>query len=369
MTDPQTADTPRALTGPELLTIQNDFLAFAMASGANVQDQPGYAASAAVTNGFISGIAQSAPINKALRQGTIGTAALAAYIVNMLGIPVLDDGNLTEFVTNFTNALGGGKLRVRLQANTNLYVNASTGSDTTGNGSASAPWQTLQHAYNQIQDNWDMNGYSLTVNCTGAFTAGLLADGLCVGQTGPRSLIFNGVSGASVTVGAAQYGCFEAADNGQIQNFVLSNTNAAAYCVRAAGGYLVVGAGITFAASAGVHVQAIGFGLIWFDQNFTITGGAQVFFSVTINGVISMSPGGNIITCTISGTPNFSNAFVVCDTNSTWSGVYTLMVFSGAATGVRYKALNNGVIWTNGASTTYFPGNAAGTTTAGGQYV
>jgi hypothetical protein len=44
--------------------------------------------------------------------------------------------------------------------------------------------------------------------------------------------------------------------------------------------------------------------------------------------------------------------------------------FAGAAaTGSRYAITANGVVYTSGAATTYLPGNTAGSTGTGGQYV
>jgi hypothetical protein len=43
--------------------------------------------------------------------------------------------------------------------------------------------------------------------------------------------------------------------------------------------------------------------------------------------------------------------------------------FSGAATGVRYDSQSNSVIFTGGGGPTALPGDAAGTTATGGQYI
>jgi hypothetical protein len=71
-------------------------------------------------------------------------------------------------------------------------------------------------------------------------------------------------------------------------------------------------------------------------------------------------------TITITGTPAFTGEFALarrvaaiqCNGNT----------FSGSATGVRYLADNNGVIFTNGGGATYLPGDSAGSTASGGQY-
>lgn len=73
------------------------------------------------------------------------------------------------------------------------------------------------------------------------------------------------------------------------------------------------------------------------------------------------------ITVTLSGTPAFSVAFATASR----AGVVQVNAntYSGSATGTRYAASTNGVIFTNtGGSATYLPGNGAGTTATGGQY-
>jgi hypothetical protein len=82
-----------------------DFIPFATAPGANVQDQAGYAASGPVATGFTSGIAQSAPINKSIRQPTFGVAALFNWVIGKSGQNQPDDGNLTYAVANINSAI------------------------------------------------------------------------------------------------------------------------------------------------------------------------------------------------------------------------------------------------------------------------
>jgi hypothetical protein len=67
----------------------------------------------------------------------------------------------------------------------------------------------------------------------------------------------------------------------------------------------------------------------------------------------------------LTGSPNFSGAFVYAGDGYIDAPNNT---FSGAATGKRYDSQLNGVIYTRGASTSYFPGSVAGTTATGAQY-
>jgi hypothetical protein len=93
-----------------------DFFPFATDGDANVLSQSDYAALAAVATGFGGGgatVANSAQFNKAIRQGSIGTATLARLIGAALAIDVLDDGTTKEadlklaiqkFVTDYNYA-------------------------------------------------------------------------------------------------------------------------------------------------------------------------------------------------------------------------------------------------------------------------
>ena len=81
---------------------ESDFLPFAVGDGANVIDQPTYVAAETtwVASGFEVGTAISDQLNKVWRQSSFVAAGVAGMMLNVLNINILDDGNLTEFVTN-----------------------------------------------------------------------------------------------------------------------------------------------------------------------------------------------------------------------------------------------------------------------------
>ncbi|EKD7755881.1 hypothetical protein OSG00_000662 [Shigella sonnei] len=89
---------------------KNDFKPFATGAGANVTSQAEWEALAALTSGFQAGKASSAQVNKALRQGTFVASALAQFISNKLAADVIDDGDLSGFVTDFINAISAQSL-------------------------------------------------------------------------------------------------------------------------------------------------------------------------------------------------------------------------------------------------------------------
>ena len=75
---------------------RNEFLPFATRSTANVVEQDEYADSAFVKDGFVSGLAKSAEINKAIRQSTSIASSVAQFIADGSGDDVLDDGDIVK---------------------------------------------------------------------------------------------------------------------------------------------------------------------------------------------------------------------------------------------------------------------------------
>lgn len=71
-------------------------------------------------------------------------------------------------------------------------------------------------------------------------------------------------------------------------------------------------------------------------------------------------------TITVSGTPAYANAFAVAEAAG---NIDFYAQPTGAATGKRYSASLNGIINTYGGGANYLPGDVAGTTASGGQYV
>jgi len=85
---------------------KNDFKAFATGAGANVLSQSDWETLPALPTGFQAGKAASAQVNKAIRQTSFIAAALAQYTANKTGQDVLDDGDVTGFVTKMSTAFG-----------------------------------------------------------------------------------------------------------------------------------------------------------------------------------------------------------------------------------------------------------------------
>jgi len=119
---------------------------------------------------------------------------------------------------------------------------------------------------------------------------------------------------------------------------------------------------IDFGACAGAHIICGNGAFVEAIGNYSISGGALRHLQSNPAGQINVAGK----TVTITGTPAFSSAFAL-----TVFGYMNVSgdTWSGAATGPRYSSSLNGIINTGGGGANYLPGNAAGSTATGGQYV
>jgi len=352
------------------MTVENDFLVWA-AAGGNVQSQAAYEANSALANGFVTGIAPSAPFNKIWRQATIISAMIAKFIVDQTGQPAIDDGTIATLEANFIAAIGA-TVRTKLLAAGNVYVNNSTGNDVTGNGTSGLPWATQQHAANVVQSSYDLNGQVMTINVeagTGTYTAGVQLSGPIVGSTGPGSLIIKGASSGTTAVSIGSGNCFVATNGAQftVNGFTLTASgsgNVGNAIVAESGTQVAIGSDIVFGVCGNNHISAQNAGQVT-GSSYSITGGALAHWNES-KGIIVVGGG----TITLTGTPAFSVTFA----NGALGGLIESVgeTFTGSATtpsNVRYNVALNSVIYTNGQAGTYFPGTGTtGATATGGQY-
>jgi len=257
----------------------------------------------------------------------------------------------------------GTNIREVLTADRTYYVRTD-GSDS-NNGLANTSggaWLTLQKAMDVVAATLDFGGYTVTIQIgDGTYTAGLTIKA-CVGMAGPGSLIFQGNSGATsnVVISTTSAGCVLASGGvmATLQYLKLQTTTAGTAITCSYGAQLNL-TKINFGACANYGILCFGGGRVLVNAgNFTISGAmGSGFIYCAISGLIGMESVGTI---TISGTPNLT-VFAALDTlgNLRING----NTFSGSATGSRYSVSSGAVIFTNGAGTTYLPGNSAGTGT------
>lgn len=253
-------------------------------------------------------------------------------------------------------------LRNRLTADLTLYV-STTGSDANNGLTAVTPFATIQHAYDVLQQDYDLNGFQATIQLAdGTYTSGLSAVKPIFGG----SLLINGnaVSPGNVIISTTSASCVVNSSGTivSVQNFKCQTTTAGSCLIAAAFSTINITGPIIFGACAGIHLSAA-LGIINVQANYTVNGTATVHWSANDGGRLYC----NNRVVTLSGTPAFSiYSAQAYDSGLIYSNGSS---FVGAATGVRYNVVANGVINTAGSGASYLPGNSAGSASTGGQYV
>ncbi len=235
-----------------------------------------------------------------------------------------------------------------------IYVDQSVA--TTGIGSSASPYKTIAEAIDALQD-MDGFGYTVVISmAAGTYSEAVLIDTRSAGS-GNWRIIMQPTSGTvTLTGGITVTGpCYVI-----LQNFTVT-TKGITSSVNA---YVGVN-NITFGAATGqAHLVAAFGGALEIQANYSITGGAAVH--------VQADRGGRIVgasrTVTLTGTPAFSNVFALASMAGSLID-FGGSTFTGSATGVRYSATALGLINTNGGGASFLPGNSAGSTTGGGQYV
>lgn len=258
--------------------------------------------------------------------------------------------------------------RVKFTADTTIYVDSSSGNDTTGDGSQNAPFASLQHARDYAQRNLDLAGFKLTYNCNGSF-GGLTCAGALVGQKSPIQEEFSFTQGSSITNTAsggngilAFYGAM--INIRQPQNsFTITANNA---CLNAStGGFINVQDNISLVGnSSNTYGLLTAWGGYIITNGLTISGNFYSFVSAQ-GGMIQLNPNNTVnipnnITFSKATMWAYAGGVIGCN-GQTWN-------LGGTVTGKRYVSELNGMIAT-GSGENYLPGSIAGEKLSGGQYI
>jgi len=257
-----------------------------------------------------------------------------------------------------------GGAREILAANRTYYVRSDGSDSNTGLvNDAGGAFLTIQKALDVVA-TLDTATFSVTVQvANGTWTEALiLKQPIGVGAltlrgdtTTPTNVVLSRTSGTVLTnVGSVQW---------TVAGFQVTTTGSTNGVRARYGGTLITLGNMDFAACGGAHIMATEGGTIVNQStNYTISGAAVRHWWAESQGMIIVSGR----TITISGTPAFSGHFAT----GTLGGILSVFsnTFSGSATGQRYSATNNSVIFTNGGGATYLPGDTSGSATSGGQY-
>lgn len=247
--------------------------------------------------------------------------------------------------------------REQLSADRTYYVRTD-GSDS-NNGlsdTSGGAFLTMQKAMDVISSSLDLNNKLVTIK---------LADGTYTGALAMKPLVGgykvkvngNSTTPANVHISVTSANAFYCDVPGcvlMIENLKITTTTSGSSMVARYGGE-VQWKNVNFAASAVSHVVAQYGGIATCYGSYSISGTcAGDHWSAYGNGIVECIG----YTVTITGTPLLT-AFANCAHNSRITAFNN--TFSGSATGTRYIVNRLSIIFTNGGSTTLFPGGTAGT--------
>lgn len=314
---------------------------------------------------------------------TVATLASAQNLTNKTSTTQSAGDNSTKLATTaYADASSAAAIlantRKRLSANTTFFV-STTGSNANNGTAVGTPWQTIQFAYDTIANNYDLNGFTATIQlANGTYTTGLTTSKGVVGGNGPGAvMILGSATPSNVIISTTSNDCFGIGETafgsgsqGTTQITIGGmrlQTTTAGNCVNVSGGGCGVVVGTPgFPIDFGVCVQdhMIGNHSAWIiaGTNNTISGSALIHVAGLSNAVVALHG----TTETFTGTPAFTY-YAFADVNA--SLYLDSMTFTGSATGVRYFVQNNSNIYTLSNSAAYLPGNASGVEQSKGNYV
>lgn len=262
-----------------------------------------------------------------------------------------------EADANFTYLLG--RTRLILTADATFYV-ATSGNDTTGDGSSGAPWATIQGALDKIWRTIDGGGYNVTIQVADGTYAVDLVTRRLVGVT-RLTISGNAPNTSAVVIGSGTPGttAFRHDTEGDYRLLNLKLAGVAAVIHR--GAYLIC---------ENQPSSATGF-LCWnaLYGRLMLTGTTAVS-GASVGSVLSASYSGVLIVS--SATITVSPALTVTQfASATLMGLISVAstTISGTVTGKRYTVSGSSAVQApSGGSTTFFPGSTAGTVSSDSYY-
>lgn len=229
--------------------------------------------------------------------------------------------------------------------------------------SAAGAFKTIQKALGTVA-GLDMAGFTVTVQIADGTYSAAVRVTPAVGQAGASALVIagNGGNPGNVVIAADGASAVSVAAGGRclVRDLEVRVTGAG-FGLEADGGTLEF-TNVSFGGCADGHVSSGNHGTVRAVGDYAVTGAAPVHWSARAGGIIDAS----LRTVALSTTPAFATAFASCSGGDISCGG---MSFTGAATGPRYAVARNGVIDTGSGGANYLPGDTAGSSASGGQYV
>ncbi len=329
----------------------------------NIGSQPIVLSDESTSSSAANRFALGANLTVAAKQAAMlrydGTATRWRLIAGATGL-LAATNNLSD-LASVAAARANLGVREQLTATRTYYVrtDGSDGNNGLANSSGGA-FLTIQKAVDTVAA-LDLSIYNLTIQVAdGTYGGAVLVSGPWIGS-GTVTLQGNTSTPANALLSTGANDCITVGSGGTLTVTGFKLTNSGAFLLHSGGAIRF--SLLTFGACGSQQLRVTDGGRITATGNYAIDGGAGNHWSAVGNGIVRVQSK----TITLTGTPAFSTAFANADLGSTV--LVNGNTFSGPATGARYSATNNAVISSGGAGATYLPGNAAGSTGAGGQYV
>lgn len=313
--------------------------------------------------------------NRAASEWEIGTGHLSASST-LVRDTVLSSSNanaLVNFSTDVKDITSDYPYSIQsanrevLTANRTYYVRTDGSDSNSGLANTSGgAYLTIQKAINTVA-RLDLSIYDVTIQiATGTYTGAntlktLVGAGLVTIQgddTTPSNVVISTTSATGITGDGIR-------GRWRVSGIKFQSTTSGIHLsLNGPTTTLLVGK-VDFGSAAGgasPHIFVQNGAYLEVDQNYTISGSASYHWDL-INGTLQVGT----VTITLTGTPAFGTTFILA-TRLAYARI-NAVTFSGSATGVRYDASANGVIFTNAGGASFVPGNSAGSTSTGGQYI
>jgi len=272
---------------------------------------------------------------------------------------------------SFPNTTLGGSGppgRLFLTASRTYYVNGASGANTNDGLSAGTAFATIQKAVDTVAD-LDLGVHNATISiAAGTYVEAitlkpLTGAGRCViagDETTPANVKVHAPAGSDAFFGPSLFSTYHL--RGMEITATGSGSNGES-AIHLNGNGSVLIRNLKFGVCEMAHIRLGGGAYLDTDGDYEIAGGAA-YHIAAISGTAMV----RLSTVTLTGTPAFNkvgvSAFVWADRLALVQ--ISNVTFAGGAVGKRHNVTFNSVLYTGGLA---LPGNAAGTTSTGGQYI
>lgn len=302
-------------------------------------------------------------INLKWQSMSLGSALATTVLDDLSDVNAPNPSNNDTIMWNGTSYVNS-PIRTKLTNNLIYYVNSSTGNNTNDGLTPASPFLTIQHAVDVVVNTLDLSGWTVTINvANGAYNEDVSLKSV-VGE-GTVSIIGNQTTPTSVLVNGGFQCSGSSNANWEVRGFQIDATGSSYTASLEANNHAtLVISDLELSSAPERHLYSWGNGRIVVGGNYVVSGQADVHMDARSQGTIIADN----YTITLNNTLTFSDAFVVAENLSLVQATNMTFVVTGTVSGARYNARNLGMIDTQSASPTYFPGSAGGVTNVGGQY-